>query len=284
MAREILERANNWASLKTYQHPGGFLNNTFGRLALLRARRAYDGSNNFSLPDQIHYPLGQPYSEDFISELKSVVDKGLESDAASKSKAGDAVSQKYVSSLDFAFEEHLDLSRIFPDEVRKDIEEYYGCGFAVEEMKAWRSFHVPEDERDKVGSSTYNWHIGDHSPASIKFFILLSDVTEEHGPTEISLSPLTSFSREDRDMYTYTDVEPDNTRKLTGMKGDAYIFAHERVLHRASYVAKGKTREAVFFRIAPAKKSLEKDWYDREPYTSQNVDRCTSGVSQFFKM
>lgn len=283
--RQILEGANNWLGLKTYKHPGGFVNNTFARLALLRARRAHPGDKNgVSLPSEIYRMIGQPYTEDLIEDLKDTVEIGLQTDAAMERKVGGEVSQRFVPSRDFRFQKHLDFRRVFTEEVKSQIEGYFGCYFAVDEAKAYRSFHVSPENRNNLGDTTYNWHIGGHSPVTVKFFILLTDVTQEDGPTEVSKTPVTRFSRDDRDIYTCTDVSPDNVEQLTGPAGTAYMFSHERRLHRAGFVDEGRTRDIIYFRLVPSLRPLSDDWPNQPPYTEYRADRSTSGIGQFFKM
>ena len=280
-----LDSINDWIGLKAYQSSGGFVNNTFARLALWRARRAYpEGKQAFSVPDDVYNILDKPHSEELVDDIKEAVEKGLNSEAAMEREVGGKISQRFVSSRDFDFQEHIDFSRVFTDEVKEMIESHFGSYFAVDEAKAYRSFPIATDDIEDLANTTYNWHIGGHSPVTLKMFVLLTDVTEEDGPTEISRSAITSFSSDDRDIYTYTDVAPDNVEKLTGSKGTTYLFAHEQKLHRAGIVQEGRSRDVIYFRLVPSLKPLSENWTDESPYTDYHAKRSTTGTGQFFKM
>lgn len=278
--KDLLERVNESIGARIYGNPTGLITNIFARLALLRARSFHPGdARGLSIPEEPYISLDYQYSEEVIEDLRNVVDEALTTDEATEREKGGEVIQRTITSNDYAFHEHFDMERIFPDEVKSQIENYFGSYFAVERIRAFESFHIPDDEK-KDYSSTYNWHIDYHAPSTVQLFIPLTEVTEEHGPTEIvDESPL-KFSREDRGVEFYTDISPDNIVKMTSDAGEPYLFNPSRRLHRSGLVEEGKMRCLIFLRLVPSSEPLEDNWTEKSPYTDSTAFMA-AGFGQF---
>jgi hypothetical protein len=280
---DFLERANERLGGRVYGLPTGLVTHTFARLALYRARRSHPGdSSGFSLPDQPYCFLETQYSSDYIKKLRDAVSKGLESENATVKETDGRVIQKTVTNEEFSFHEHVDMTGIFTDEVKNEIEEYLGTYFKVESARAFKSFQVPSNKHGKL-KTTYNWHIDRHSPATVQLFIPLTDVKPEHGPTEIAdCSPL-KFSESDRYVGALTEVSPDNIIEMTADAGSPYLFTPSRRLHRAGYVEEGKTRYLMFLRLVPDSTPLKENWPEETHYTT-NSEYLATGIGQFLNL
>lgn len=275
----LLGKINRAMGAPIYGLPTGMVTNTLGRMALMKARLDSGNYPGFRIPEEPYQHLDFRYDEEFIRELREAVTEGLESEQATVKKVDGKVIQRTVTNAEFKFSEHADFARVFQDDVREAIEDYLGCSFSVESARAFRSYYIPPEKRGEI-ETTYNWHIDKHSPATVQFFIPLTDVNEDCGPTEIvDASPL-EFSEEARDVKSLVDISPGEVEKMTSETGRPYIFNPSRRLHRAGYVSEGEDRYLIFFRLAPSSSPLPEDWPERPPFRGENKQLAT-GLGQF---
>lgn len=279
MLRSVTEKVDTWVGRHLYGNWSGFEDNTFARLALLRARNTYPHGSLFTgMPDEVVRELGSPYRAEWINSLHDAVEAAFTSDTVTtvEDDQGRTV-QKMVSSNRFRFQDRVDLAAAVPGSVKEEIESYFGSFFQIDEMRAYRNFPVPDEgEREP---STLNWHVDRRPPTQIKLFIRLTDVGRTDGPTEFIDAPSTSYTVEDADLSRPTDPGAEDVKRATGPRGSAYLFAPEQALHRAGFPS-DSPRDIAYFRLYPSSTPLDADWPDTSPFIQDDTPSCR-GWTQF---
>jgi hypothetical protein len=140
--------------------------------------------------------------------------------------------------------ENIALQKIILDPFWKIIADtYLGASSKISALRCWHSYEHRNGER----LTPENWHLDAADGLNfIKFFVLLTDVDENSGPTSVVPIPSTDLPRRFYTGRRYTDKEVENllnSKKLkvlnaTGQKGLIYV-ADTRLLHRGTPVLKG---------------------------------------------
>jgi|1048.fasta_scaffold18969_2 hypothetical protein len=140
--------------------------------------------------------------------------------------------------------ENIGLQEIILDSFWKQLaDNYLSAPTQISALRCWHSF-----EHGSGGRLTpENWHLDAADGLNfIKFFVLLTDVNENSGPTSIVPIPSSQLPRKFYTGRRYTDEEVSKLLKskncsilnATGKKGMVYA-ADTRLLHRGTPVVKG---------------------------------------------
>ena len=113
------------------------------------------------------------------------------------------------------------------------------------------------------------WHCDGSTTDQLKFFVYLTDVTEEDGPLHIQTIERTKelmkrgFYRVEDYRLRDDDVEdPKYVQKFTGPKGTAFFCNTNFHLHKAGNPHPGHYRDVVSFHIEASSKPLQEDWLE----------------------
>jgi hypothetical protein len=140
--------------------------------------------------------------------------------------------------------ENGSVQKIILDSFWKQIaDDYLLASTRISALRCWHSFEHRNGER----LTPENWHLDAADGLNfIKFFVLLTDVNENSGPTSIVPVPSSQLPRKFYTGRRYTDKEVNRLLKskkcsilnATGKKGLVYV-ADTRLLHRGTPVVKG---------------------------------------------
>ena len=140
--------------------------------------------------------------------------------------------------------ENSGVQKIIIDSFWKQIaDRYLSAPTRISALRCWHSFERRNGER----LTPENWHLDAADGLNfIKFFVLLTDVKENSGPTSIVPIPSSQLPRKFYTGRRYTDKEVKRLLKskncsilnATGEKGLVYA-ADTRLLHRGTPVVKG---------------------------------------------
>lgn len=120
---------------------------------------------------------------------------------------------------------------------------FLGCQPIFTQVAAWQSLHDDEATEDELSVAAQMFHFDMDWPKFVKFFIYLTDVTEEDGPFSIiEGTHRTKPTWEDRrftasELLERHDLKP-LERRLTGRSG-SLIIADTSAFHRGTPVIKG---------------------------------------------
>ncbi len=146
----------------------------------------------------------------------------------------------------------------FPPSIKRAIKNYdsvlrmfLGDGYMINEGNVWRNHSIPAEYRNTELFSQH-WHYDKVVDfRNIQLFVLLGDVTVDDGPFEYVANPdehniLPSvFDRNNKDL----DLK---TCKLTGKRGDTFLFSTGSTPHRAGIPAEGRHRDIFSIAFFPA--------------------------------
>lgn len=128
---------------------------------------------------------------------------------------------------------------------------YLGNDYMINDANVWRNYSIPEAYRNAELFSQ-NWHYDKVVDfRNIQLFVLLEDVTEDDGPFEYVVDPdehkimPSVMARNNRNL----GIE---TQKLTGKRGDTFLFSTGSTPHRAGVPAEGHHRDIFSIAFFPA--------------------------------
>lgn len=128
---------------------------------------------------------------------------------------------------------------------------YLGDGYHIKDGLIWRNYSIPAEFRNAELFSQH-WHYDKVVDfRNIQLFVLLGDVTDNDGPFEYVVNPneyniLPSvLDRENKDI----DLK---VQKLTGKRGDTFLFSTGSTPHRAGIPAEGRHRDIFSIAFFPA--------------------------------
>lgn len=252
----------NLLSKKIYGNNSTLRQNLAGQLTFAAARIKseeidYEGGL-FDIPSS-EIVLENSIETSEIDEFRKNFDKNIEKYGEITENPKGEIKQRMLTDESFNFiENDMDYRKLFPEEAKNAIQDYYGSHFKVVGIRAYRNYHVSDSEinQDQLGALTQLWHLDSFSPSFLRLFVPLNDVTEESGPTEYISERDTSkiLSKFSRKEYS---LQPDNVEKevdvknFTVEKGSCYLLNVFQHLHRAQSQDSGHHRDIVVFNIVP---------------------------------
>ena len=157
---------------------------------------------------------------------------------------------------------------VLTDEIKDVIEAYYGGGFQVVRVEAYRNKHVPDEVAEK-GIYANLWHCDARRPSLIKLMLNINDVGDDGGPLQLLTVSRTRqmLKMGYKTRYEYgacTDVidDPDHVVALVGSSGTAMLCNTDRCLHKAGVPAKGRHRDLLSMLFGPSALPLPPNWMD----------------------
>lgn len=161
-----------------------------------------------------------------------------------------------------------ELRGLLNEQVRQMLHEYFGSPFRVVETQAFRTFPIPESDREKEAYSNF-WHCDAYPASWVKLYVFLSDWTPASGGTEIL--PIRTTKKVMRSGYVnryFTLGGQERLARMTaqhatavGSAGSVFMFNPQRCLHRAGIPRDGGHRDAMMFFVAGCSASaVEAAW------------------------
>lgn len=219
----------------------------YWRSTLARAIRTFDDRNNHvAIPMKLNLP------DDFVYDDNRAMPRGLV-------KEGRQYSSEYSLQFTEMPEAILEAIRLVVPIARL----YFQDDVIIRRPHLWRNYHIPPSYRfqDVYSDNFHQDLVVDQF--NLQLFILLDDVTVDHGPF-IYLNPT--------DQSKYLDETKSRLDNLdypgipwVGKRGDAMLFSTGYTLHRASSPAEGIHRDIMSIAFFPAYASTEGEKIDALP-------------------
>lgn len=155
------------------------------------------------------------------------------------------------------------------DELRSVLRSYFGSFVRVYKPDFWRNFHIPEADLVERERYSERWHNDSGKTSILSILILMSDVSEENGPTWCISRPTTralmKHEYKSRDLTPLDNIAEGRAEvvKFVGRRGDAWLLNTRRTLHRAGIPAPGKQRDLLGLKFTPA--AGDSDVWDEIP-------------------
>ena len=204
--------------------------------AIKRSVRLYnDKFNHIIIKGNIKLP------DDFLYEHDIALPRG-------KSVEDKYFSSGYEKEFNQLPKEILDLIKSF----RSTIEIFFADDINVRKPFFWKNWHIPQDiygGSNEIFSDAFHQDIV-FDQYNMQLFILLHDVTEDHGPFEYldKNEQIKEFeyyrNRDKRIPKTFSN-------KLVGKRGDFLLFSTGTTLHRASNPSFGYERDIMSIAFFP---------------------------------
>jgi hypothetical protein len=131
------------------------------------------------------------YDRALVGSIQQKFAERIEDDAhgAVRKNSFAVVDGHYSRHLKIPLQSLPELGQLINDGLKKAVEECYGAHFRVLNVRCWRNYHVPGGISDQSEVFSDRWHCDSYLTSTWKLFVLLSDVTEDHGPTNILSLP-----------------------------------------------------------------------------------------------
>ncbi len=139
-----------------------------------------------------------------------------------------------------------------------------GSNFTVDEVDAWRNFHVPDEVRAKFEATNDRWHFDHHQCDRLRLFINITDVGAEDGPTEFFDHPTSrelikhGYENAKRAQSETGGIPPElvrshpNKLSCAGASGAAVALQTSYCLHRGGTRLPGRHRDLLAFTMVPS--------------------------------
>jgi len=268
-----------------YKNGANFTDNFTGNSRLQKARKMFKQSSNDNIPSsiednntiqQLNKLAAARYDKGFeksiinsiIEEYKKVINDPQHSCFVDElgRRGRDKGHDIYLYDLFNPASSVPSIRKIFTEEFKNFLRLYFQSEFRIEWVNMRRTIHIPQSKlEENYPHQPYSlkWHFDGHSTDTLKFFINLSDVTENDGPLHF-LDKERSFQICKQgyfNRFNYgvgQDVIEDKRylHKLTGETGSSAFCNTTLCLHRAGVPAKGHTRDILEFNFSPAEKEF----------------------------
>lgn len=263
-------RMNNEAGRWFFGNTVRFSDNVRG---LVREKRAQYKSNVQITPDHENaaklrnfgfVELGQVYDKMTIERIEEQFDRLIEDDNHSFMRDKNREARGYSRQLSAPVDDIPEILELITDDLIETLESYYGSHFQMDlkRLRAWRNYHVPPEIVDEYEAFSNYWHCDRHPTDRIKYFVYLTDVTEDDGPFHLISKPETKRivkkegirveNRHEQGIPGGIIKQSGNVIKFTGSAGNAALCNTQRCLHRAGIPAEGRYRDIIQFQFTPA--------------------------------
>jgi hypothetical protein len=171
--------------------------------------------------------------EDFVFDIEKAVPRGRQ-----------APDRKYYSST-----YELDWKEI-PDPIKAEIKKfdsvlrlYFGGDYLINRGVVWRNLGIPDEYQDlDIYSQVWHYdHVVDYR--NVQLFVLMTRTTELHGPFEWIENSSERRVLHDVAARNGKELFELKAKKLTGVRGDALLFATGATPHRAGIPVPGNYRD-----------------------------------------
>jgi hypothetical protein len=213
--------------------------------------------------------------EEIISTISTKFDQAIESGEHTFSGPSDT-EKDYRIGIDpeqgYNLRQNMpEVEDVLNDDIIQTLEAYYGTNIQPTRVRMWRNYHVPSDIDSEVFSDY--WHVDENETDTVKLFVYLTDVTEDHGPFHvISLEDSKRIQKQSSQLKgehrhvpnTIVESEAEEVFKFTGPRGSTAISRTTTNLHRAGHPNENERRDILQIYFAPAEKRLRDDWLEHQ--------------------
>jgi hypothetical protein len=243
-----------------YQNDGGFISNIVGRYvrnrdAVLAKKNGFHIKKN-TFSEQLHKEGFVFYDGLIDSDVVDVIFDQWNLYCENQEMPSDFRLQlSSEQSLDVIKSKFPILNKALTEEIMDIVQQYYKSYINLLNIHLYRITTPSETMMETAYGNTGNWHTDGSSSESLKIFILLSDVTDAHGPMNLISTKNTrnvvknhnfKFSARDSNLFIENNYQ---SVQFTGKKGKIMIARTNDCLHRASIPENGRTRDILTFYV-----------------------------------
>lgn len=268
--RYVYDRADRELGKQVFGKPVGFRNIVAGNLAMNRAQRSSEISQDINISDEF-ININQPFDPDLIKKIQNKYQNIIEDDQYAQVMS-EYKGQSYLRSLGSwderydLFEEIPELTQLVNDEIISLLHQYYRSHIQLIRVQAYRTYHIPPRVVKETELYSNYWHCDAHTTDHTKMFVYLSDVSEADGPFHILDRNDTNkllnrgFNRGSEGVPDGVVEKEANMQKFTGEAGTTALANTQKLLHRAGNPEEGRHRDMLMMQFAPAKEPLSENW------------------------
>ncbi len=201
--------------------------------ALKRALRTFDNKNN-----HLSIPLKLSLPDDFVFQVDQALPRGL-------LREGRHYSSGYFLELSDLPDTVFDLVQMVAQIARI----YFQADAVIRQPYLWRNHHLSPSYRfqDVYSDNFHQDLVVDQF--NLQLFILLHDVTEDHGPlVYLRVDQQEKYLNKTRSRLDHVDC---TGISFVGKRGDCLLLSTGYTLHRASSPAEGKHRDMLSIAFFP---------------------------------
>jgi len=175
-----------------------------------------------------------------------------------------------------------EISQLITKDVLALVSRYYNTNFTISNIQCARNYHVPIEIRKDFETFSNFWHQDKDPISQCKYFVYLSDVTEEDGPFHVLTKKRTKelinsgFGNRDENKISQKVLEDSQyLTKMMGPAGTSFFGCPPLCLHRAGDPEKGHFRDLIQFTFKSSNSPLPENWIDICPGTPLNIVQRT---------
>lgn len=243
-----------------YQNDGGFISNIVGRYvrnrdAVLAKKNGFHIKKN-TFSEQLHKEGLVFYDGLIDSDVVDIISDQWNLYCENQEMPSDFRLQlSSEQSLDVIKSKFPIINKALTEEIMDIVQQYYKSYINLLNIHLYRIITPSETMKEAAYGNTGNWHTDGSSSESLKIFILLSDVTDAHGPMNLISAKNTrnvvknhnfKFSARDSNLFIENNYQ---SVQFTGKKGKVMIARTNDCLHRASIPENGRTRDILTFYV-----------------------------------
>jgi len=266
-AKHTFTRFDVAAGKKLYGNTSGMVKNLdrTGKVKSLNPELKKTNPQLYSLIENGYLKFQNHYDESTISNIKEKYEKLIENDEYSFAISGHE-DEIYSRIIHDAATKIPEIAQLITDDIKSLLSGYYNSHFTINYMTIGRNYYVPENLRQEEMFSNV-WHCDFSNTSGLKFFVYLSDVTEEDGSSQLQSINRTKElmkrgfnNRNNYDLPLDVLEDPSHVEKMMGPPGTSWFGNVTRCIHKAGIPEKGHIRDMVQIYIESSDTPLPKDW------------------------
>jgi len=251
-----------------YHNDGGFISNIVGRYvwnrdaALAKKNGFHIKKNTFS--EQLHTEGLVFYDGLIDSDVVDVISDQWKLYCQNQKMPSDFRLQlSSEQSLNVIKSKFPLFHKALTEEIMDIVQQYYKSYINLLNVHIYRTTTPSQVMMKAAYGETGNWHTDGSSSESLKIFILLSDVTDAHGPMHLNSRNDTKSIIKNHNFKFATDSSNKFIKnnyqsvQFSGKKGKVMIARTNDCLHRASIPENGRTRDMLTFYVTTSGKKKQ---------------------------
>lgn len=268
-----------------YGNKTGFLRNIKGKNKILTDANEALKQSDPQLYDAVKLGFSKfntSYDKSLIHEIQEKFNK-LINDPNNSKILSEYENKTYLKMINEPYKIFPEVGKLITNDVLAFLHKYYKSNFEISHIQCHRNYFVPTEIRVKHEMFSNFWHFDLDPISQIKYFVYLSDVTEQDGPFHVqSISrtkELIDMGFGNRNEYKLSpDVleDPKYVVKVTGPAGTSFFGRPSSCIHRAGDPEENHYRDAITFTINASDTPIKENWIEHvKAHHSQSTDYNT---------
>ena len=278
----LFNKIDSKLSKTFYGNKTGFMKNIRGRQKIFTS---LDEDVRNTNPELYHTVIDgfskfdNGYDVSLIKEIQNKFQNLIEDEKYSKpiSQFND---KTYLRMINQPYKVFPEVSKLITDNVLSFLKKYYKSNFTISHIQCHRNYFVPENIRKEHEMFSNFWHFDLDPVSQIKYFVYISDVTENDGPFTVqSISRTKELigkgfgNRSDYNLPSAMMEDPTHVNKMTGPAGTSFFGRPSACIHRAGDPQENHHRDAITFTIDSSDNEIQNNGMEHvRPHHSENSD------------